>query len=95
MYGRLRVSMPMPDDAFCLANLRVDEAHRGRGIGTALMHWGGEEARELGYRRIALQTMMGSPAIRLYERLGYRITRSRTHPCYLGGSGRCLMERAW
>jgi ribosomal protein S18 acetylase RimI-like enzyme len=93
MYGRLRVNIPVPDDAFVLTNLRIDEAQRGSGIGTALMQWGEDKARELGYRRIALQTMTSNPAIRLYERLGYRITKSRKHPLYLNGEGRCLMEK--
>jgi ribosomal protein S18 acetylase RimI-like enzyme len=93
IYGRQRVNTAEPDDAFHLLNLRIDASHRGRGIGTALMQWGQDKARELGYRRIALQTMASNSAIRLYERHGYRITKSRKHPLYLHGEGRCLMEK--
>jgi ribosomal protein S18 acetylase RimI-like enzyme len=94
MYGRQRVNTPVPDDAFYLANLRVDEAQRGRGIGTALMQWGEEKARALGYRRIALQSLTSNRAVQLYERLGYRVTQSPSHRLYLHGEGRCLMLKA-
>ena len=94
MYGRKRVNTPVPDDAFFLANLRVDEAQRGRGIGTALMEWAEDKARELGARHMALQTLTSNRARRLYERLGYRVTQSPTHRLYLHGEGRCLMVKA-
>jgi ribosomal protein S18 acetylase RimI-like enzyme len=94
MYGRQRVNTPMPLHAFHLVNLRIDEAHRGRGIGTALLEWGENAARERGYRRIALQTVTSSRAIKLYERLGYRITKSRNHRLYMHDDGRCVMEKS-
>jgi len=51
--------------------------YRGRGVGAMLMASLFERLRERGYRRTFLSVQKGNPAIRLYERLGYRITGER------------------
>jgi L-amino acid N-acyltransferase YncA len=50
----------------------VDEAHRGRGIGAALVRELVERARRLGYHTIVSRITAGNPAsIRLHERAGF------------------------
>ncbi|MEU8620378.1 GNAT family N-acetyltransferase [Streptomyces sp. NPDC048623] len=56
-------------------DIEVDEAQRGRGYGRALMQLAERVAREAGETRIGLHVFAGNtPAIRLYESLGYRTT---------------------
>lgn len=50
----------------------VAARHRGRGLGTRLMRELGERARAEGVRRLSLSVDAENPALRLYERLGYR-----------------------
>ena len=54
-----------------ICNVGVPEAHRGQGIGTALMSEAEDRARPAG--RLRLSVGIDNPAARrLYERLGYR-----------------------
>ncbi len=64
-----------------LRSLHVDEAHRGRGIGTAIIRAAEEASRETGELSVgvALENMQ---ARRLYERLGYRSTGEITTTTY-------------
>ena len=58
-----------------LYDVVVDEACRGRGIGTAALHALEAQAREQGLRAIRLHVFTTNQgAIRLCERLGYRVT---------------------
>ncbi len=47
--------------------------YRGQGIGGALMRQMLDELREAGYARASLSVQKENPALRLYERLGFRI----------------------
>jgi len=59
----------------------VDEAYRGRGIGTFLLH----EIQALGKKRgveiLHLEVYDKNPAVRLYEKLGFK--KYGSHPHYL------------
>ncbi|MET7755671.1 GNAT family N-acetyltransferase [Streptomyces sp. NPDC005389] len=56
-------------------DIEVDEAHRGHGYGRALMLLAERVAREAGETLLGLHVFAGNtPAIRLYESLGYRTT---------------------
>ncbi|MGW7100607.1 GNAT family N-acetyltransferase [Streptomyces sp. NPDC054838] len=55
--------------------VEVGEGHRGRGYGRALMLLAEREALAAGHRTLALQVFStNTPALRLYESLGYRPT---------------------
>jgi ribosomal protein S18 acetylase RimI-like enzyme len=60
-------------DSLYLAQLFVDSAFQGRGIGTEVMHRLIGEATRAG-RAVTLSVVKTNPALRLYERLGFRVT---------------------
>jgi GNAT superfamily N-acetyltransferase len=75
VYGRLHP--PAPDeraDPFAwVAELYVREAHRGQGLGEALLAHAEAHARSLGVYKIELSVVAGNRgARRFYERHGYR-----------------------
>ena len=56
-----------------MENLVVDEAHRGRGIGRALMDWCEQEARAAGCYKLQFQSRNHRRVShRFYRRLGYQ-----------------------
>jgi GNAT superfamily N-acetyltransferase len=55
-----------------LGDLFVREAHRGQGIGRALVAEAERLARARGVARILMGVLPGNPAEALYRRLGYR-----------------------
>jgi len=58
---------------FYLDTLSVSPRYQGRGYGRQLIEAGCDRARKFGHRRMALIVEVDySPAIRLYERLGFR-----------------------
>lgn len=63
-----------------LITIIVNEKHRGKGVGTALIEQLHRLARE-GYKleRLYLEVYEGNPAIRLYRRLGYREFGFQSH----------------
>jgi ribosomal protein S18 acetylase RimI-like enzyme len=72
-----------------LEDLFVEEEARGKGLGEALVNAAIERARERGCRRIELDANEGNtPAIKLYERLGFNSYSER-----LGGHDRFMRLR--
>lgn len=65
-YGHIDDSTP----SFAISLLKP---YRGRGIGTALMRRMLGELKDAGYARASLSVQKENPALRLYERLGFRI----------------------
>lgn len=54
----------------------VEPSERGRGVGTALLEALAALAREHGFERLSLSVEPANPALRLYERLGWRAVGS-------------------
>ena len=64
-------------DEFEVDTIAVCPAGRGMGIGSALMLKAEEQAESLGMRKMSLNVIgENTGAIRLYQRLGYRTTRT-------------------
>ena len=64
-------------DEFIVDSLAVGRSARGMGVGTALMRRAEAKARSMGKRTMSLGVIgENDGAIRLYERLGYRTTRT-------------------
>ena len=61
------------DDETPSFSISLYKPYRGQGIGTALMRALLGELREAGYARASLSVQKGNPALRLYERMGFRI----------------------
>lgn len=70
--GRLYVDRDL--DSIHLIDIALLPEHRGRGIGTALLGQLLEEGREAA-TRVTLEALRSSPALPLYRRLGFEITR--------------------
>jgi ribosomal protein S18 acetylase RimI-like enzyme len=70
------------DDALFLGQLFVDGALRRQGIGTQLVRGLIEEAAQAG-RAVTLGVVKTNPALRLYERLGYRTTHEDKRKFYM------------
>lgn len=67
---------PAPDE-FIVDSLAVAQSARGMGIGTALMREAERKAISMGKRFMSLSVIgENTGAIRLYERLGYKTTRT-------------------
>lgn len=61
------------DDETPSLSISLYEQYRGQGMGTALMSALLGELREAGYARASLSVQKENPALRLYERTGFRI----------------------
>jgi ribosomal protein S18 acetylase RimI-like enzyme len=70
------------EDALFLAQLFVDRALRGQGIGTAVVKAMIEEAVRAN-RALTLGVVKTNPALRLYERLGFRVTHEDERKFYM------------
>ena len=73
--GTVQVVLAMPENQphrADVAKMQVHRQARRRGLGTALMQAAEAAAREAGRTLLVLDTVTGSDAERLYERLGWR-----------------------
>ncbi|GAA1492093.1 GNAT family N-acetyltransferase [Curtobacterium herbarum] len=72
---------PHGTDEFELVKMAVDPDHQGHGTGRALIHAVIDRARELGARRVLLETNSSlTSAIHLYETTGFRHLGADEHP---------------
>lgn len=70
----VRMKEAMPDEYY-INDIAVSEKFSGRGIGTQLMKHAEEKAERAGLRKCSLTVdVLNGSAIRLYERLGYKIS---------------------
>jgi GNAT superfamily N-acetyltransferase len=69
-------------DALCLGQLFVAPAHQGRGIGTTIVQRLIEQAAR-DRRAVTLGVVKTNPALRLYQRLGFRTTHEDERKFYM------------
>jgi ribosomal protein S18 acetylase RimI-like enzyme len=94
--ARDRMGIRIPPGTFDLNELDVLPAYRNRGLGTQLIAHAERVARERGFREMWLTTEIDNPAVRLYQRHGFRVERQATDPVYeemTGAPGRVLMMK--
>lgn len=75
-----RVAPAKPADAFVISQIFVVPEFRDCGIGAALLGHAERCARQQGYNRCALHTLISNPARRLYERHGYVPVQTTADP---------------
>jgi GNAT superfamily N-acetyltransferase len=72
---------PMGNDAYELCKMGVSEAARGLGIGGLIGEAIMQKAKEIGAKRVYLETNSSlTPAITLYEKLGFQHIENFTSP---------------
>ena len=79
-YRRFRPDAPgygFVDERTPELTIAVVPSRRGRGIGERLLSALLERAKEDGYGAVSLSVERGSPAVRLYERFGFRTVDER------------------
>jgi ribosomal protein S18 acetylase RimI-like enzyme len=76
------VQSMIEDDALFLGQLFVAPAHQGRGIGTTIVQRLIEEAA-CDRRAVTLGVVKTNPALRLYQRLGFRTTHEDDRKFYM------------
>ena len=92
---RSRVAFDPLPVVFAVAELYVDEALRGRGIGGRLLDHADALARG-NWSRMCIETGATNPARRLYERHGFQVIETKTDARYerlTGSPGRILMTK--
>jgi ribosomal protein S18 acetylase RimI-like enzyme len=95
-YARSKVEPKIPARAFHIAEVHVDPACRGQGIGGTLLDDADAEARRTDATHMTLTTTTVNPARRLYERHGFQVIQTLTnarYERYTGIAGRILMEK--
>jgi GNAT superfamily N-acetyltransferase len=70
------------DDALFIAQLFIERPHQRKGIGTEVMKRLIDEAARL-HQAIRLDVVKINPALRLYERLGFRISGGDDRKFYM------------
>ncbi len=87
------------NDELYVDHIAVTKDARGMGVGTKLMKWAEEKAKERNAAKLTLGVVKGNPAKRLYDRLGYvDVSVSTCMPaCILGRPhgqfGAIMMEK--
>jgi GNAT superfamily N-acetyltransferase len=72
----------------CLLSIVVGKAHRGKGVGTALLRALFSLATSCGIEILHLEVYDGNPAIHLYRRMGFK--EYGRHPRFLREEGRYI-----
>lgn len=93
---RAALEFPVPLGSYHIAELHVAPGERNRGVGSRLLDFGVQRARELGLASVNLATYIANPARRLYERAGFAVTETRQLGAYqalTGTEGRIFMEK--
>jgi ribosomal protein S18 acetylase RimI-like enzyme len=67
-----------PHDHWIIENAATYEGYRGRGLMRMLFEGAIEKGRARGYTTMHLSCFTGNPAVDLYEKLGFRVTRTST-----------------
>lgn len=91
-----RVSPAKPPGAYVVAELHVAHRLRGQGIGAAMLTHAEADARDRGFRQMALHTLTSNPARQLYERCGFRIAGTCVDPEFrrmTGADGNILLVK--
>jgi ribosomal protein S18 acetylase RimI-like enzyme len=76
------VQTALQDDALFIGQIFVEPAYQGQGIGSEVMRHLIQEAARDG-RAVTLGVVKANPALRLYERLGFRITDEDERKFYM------------
>jgi ribosomal protein S18 acetylase RimI-like enzyme len=82
------VQSMLDGDALFLGQLFVTPAFQGRGIGTAIVRILIDDA-ERDKRPVTLGVVKSNPALRLYERLGFRTTHEDDRKFYMRHDPAC------
>ncbi|MER2000478.1 MAG: GNAT family N-acetyltransferase [Lysinibacillus sp.] len=63
------------DDEYYIDTLCVDASKRGQGVGTQLLYFAEQQAKDLGYTKLSLNVELEKlEARKLYERIGFIVT---------------------
>lgn len=88
------VLLPVAESEFYLRTLAVDVDWRGRGVGRQLLEEAIAAGGRVGFKRIRLDVNANNaPALRLYERLGFKIIHKGAAPDYGQHVCAMLLER--
>jgi ribosomal protein S18 acetylase RimI-like enzyme len=77
LFGAHEGSYGFVDETTPEVTVGVERAHRGAGIGRALLLTLADSAREDGYSRLSLSVEEDNPSLRLYERVGFKRVSQR------------------
>ena len=73
VWGRIMNDYGHIDDETPSLAISLYKDYRGHGIGTALMRAVIEEYRKIGYKRLSLAVQKANHAVKLYEKVGFKI----------------------
>lgn len=84
VFSRLLTALKYPkieNDEYYISNLAVYSEFRGQGIGKKLLKAMEERVKDSGYSKLSLFVELdNNGAIKLYEKFGFKITKSVTFP---------------